>query len=161
MTFIIILLLILLGIVLLLIEFAIIPGFTIAGIGGIVLLGYSIYLAFSVYGTIAGVATLLFIVIFIPILFYKFFKGRISKNMKLETKISGKAESFDKHKISAGDKGVSLTRLNPIGKVTINDEVCEGKSIGNFIDPGEEIEVVKVLNNQLIVKHINFNGHDD
>ena len=74
MTFLIILLLIVLGVILLLIEFAVIPGVTIAGIGGTILFGYSIYLAFSEYGTWAGILTLLAIVIIVPVLFYRFFK---------------------------------------------------------------------------------------
>lgn len=157
MTLFIIILLILLGVVLLLIEFALIPGVTIAGIGGMILFGYSIYLAFSEYGTWAGIITLLAIVIIVPVLFYKFFKGRFGKKMQLRSTITGKARTIDKHKVKAGDKGVALTRLAPIGKVSVENETYEGKSTGHIIDAGTEIEVIKVLNNQIIVKPININ----
>jgi membrane-bound ClpP family serine protease len=156
MTLLIILLLILLGVILLLIEFVVIPGVTIAGIGGIVLFGYSIYLAFSEYGIWAGVITLLVIVILVPILFYRFFEGKLGKNMQLGSKITGKAINIDRHKVKVGDKGVALTRLTPVGKISVNDEYYEGKSTGHIIDTGTEIEVVKVLNNQIIVKPINI-----
>ena len=49
-----IILLILLGLLLLLIEFAVIPGVTIAGIGGFLLLAASVYIAFKELGTAAG-----------------------------------------------------------------------------------------------------------
>src|SRR5690554_2641294 len=53
-----IILLIFLGLLLLLIEFAVIPGVTIAGIGGFILLGLSVYIAFAEYGTGIGFITL-------------------------------------------------------------------------------------------------------
>jgi membrane-bound ClpP family serine protease len=149
-------LLILLGVILLLIEFAVIPGVTIAGIGGAILFGYSIYLAFSEYGTWAGIITLLVIIVFIPLLFYKFFKGRFGKNMQLGTTITGKVVNVDRQKVKTGDKGIALTRLTPVGKISVNDETYEGKSTGHIIDAGTEIEVIKILNNQIIVKPINI-----
>ena len=54
MTIFAIILLIVLGLVLLLIEFAVIPGITVAGIGGFVLLALSVYIAFSEYGNGIG-----------------------------------------------------------------------------------------------------------
>jgi len=157
MTFLIILLLIILGVILLLIEFAVIPGVTIAGIGGTALFVYSIYLAFSEYGTMAGILTLLAIIILVPVLFYKLFRGRLGKNMQLGSAITGKAVNIDKEKVKPGDKGLTLTRLNPIGKISVDDETYEGKSTGQIIDPGTEIEVIKVLNNQIIVKPVKSN----
>lgn len=44
-----------LGIILLVLEFAVIPVFTIAGVGGIELLGYSVYLVYVHYGTWAEI----------------------------------------------------------------------------------------------------------
>ena len=58
-----IILLIFLGLLLLLIEFAVIPGVTIAGIGGFILLGLSVYIAFSSYGSGVGFLTLTFVLI--------------------------------------------------------------------------------------------------
>jgi len=69
MTIFAIILLIALGLVLLLIEFAVIPGITIAGIGGFLMLGASIYIAFLEYGTGAGFITLTVILIAAPVIF--------------------------------------------------------------------------------------------
>lgn len=154
MTILIILLLIALGILLLLIEFAVIPGVTIAGIGGMALFAYSVYLAFSRFGTLAGIITLLFIIIAVPILFIRFFRGKIGKNMKLESTIKGHVNQVDEKKIAAGDQGVAITRLAPIGKAEVKNETYEAKSTGEFIDEGTPIEIIKVLPNQIIVKPI-------
>ena len=55
MTILIILALIVLGIVMLMLELAVIPGFTVFGVAAIGILGYSVYLAFINYGIWAGI----------------------------------------------------------------------------------------------------------
>jgi membrane-bound ClpP family serine protease len=56
-------------------------------------------------------------------------------------------------KIGVGDSGVTLSRLNPIGQVLINDVEVEGKSFdGEFLDEDTEIEVVKVETYNVLVK---------
>ena len=54
MNFLIIIFLIILGIVLLLIEVTILPGITVAGVGSFLVLVYSVYLAFTDYGSLVG-----------------------------------------------------------------------------------------------------------
>jgi len=154
MTILIILLLIALGIILLLLEFAVIPGFTVFGIGGIALLGYSVYLAFLHYGNMAGILTVIFIITLIPVLFFKFMKSKAGKKMQLDTKITGIVDVLEKEHFKVGDQGKAISRLAPIGKVEINSHIVEGKSTGDFIDDGATIEVVSLQDNKLIVKQI-------
>ena len=154
MTILIILLLIALGIILLLLEFAVIPGFTIAGVGGMALLGYSVYLAFDNYGTLAGIITVLILITIIPILFLKFLKSKAGKKMQLDSKITSVVDVLGKERFKVGDQGKAISRLAPIGKVEINNHIVEGKSTGEFIDDGAAVEVVSLQDNKLIVKHI-------
>ncbi|NCB08795.1 MAG: hypothetical protein EOM73_11585, partial [Bacteroidia bacterium] len=105
MTILAIILFIILGLLLLLIEFAVIPGVTIAGIGGILLLIASIYIAFTSYGTGAGIVTLIFVMLAAPALVYYLFKSRAGKKMILESQIDSKVETFDNLKIAVGDTG--------------------------------------------------------
>jgi membrane-bound ClpP family serine protease len=152
MTILIILFLIFLGVLLLLLEFAVIPGITIAGIGGAILLGASIYLAFDSYGALAGFITLAFVVFIVPVLFFRFFKGRAGKKMILESEISGKVNESETETIRVGDEGITVGRLAPMGKVRIKDQVLEGKSLGGFIDQQVKVRVVEVLKTQIIVE---------
>lgn len=154
MTILIILLLIILGIILLLLEFAVIPGFTVAGVGGIALLGYSVYLTFVHYGTLAGIIVVIFLITLIPVLFFKFLKSKAGKKMQLDTKITGIVDVLEKEHFKIGDQGKAISRLAPIGKVEINHHVVEGKSTGEFIDDGALVEVVSLQDNKLIVKQI-------
>ncbi len=150
-----IVLLILLGLVLLLIEFAVIPGVTIAGIGGFLLLGASVYIAFSDYGTGAGFITLLVVLVAAPLMIYYFFKSRSGKRMILNSKISGKVETINKEKINVGDIGKTIGRLAPTGKVKVSGEIVEAQSTGLFIDHNTEIVVSKILSNKIIVEPFN------
>jgi membrane-bound ClpP family serine protease len=155
MTILIILLLVVLGVVMLLLEFAVIPGFTIFGIGGIAMLGYSVYLAFARYGSWAGIITVIVIVTVVPIIFLKFLKSKAGKKMQLDSKITGKVNVLETEKFKVGDRGKAITRLAVIGKVEFNGIIVEGKSTGDFIEDGSAVEIVAIMNNQLIVKQIN------
>ncbi len=147
-----IILFIVLGLLLLLIEFAVIPGITIAGIGGFILLIGSVYIAFKSYGNVAGFITLAVVLIAAPMMIYYFFKSRSGKKMILESQIDGKVEYIEQGKIVVGDIGKSIGRLAPSGKARINGEVVEAHSTGVFIDHNTEIRVMKILSNKIIVE---------
>lgn len=149
-----IILLIFLGLLLLLIEFAVIPGVTIAGIGGFVLLGLSVYIAFAEYGTGIGFLTLTFVLVASPLLIVYFFKSKSGKKMVLESLIDGKVETVDNEKIHVGDTGKTVGRLAPSGKVKINGEVLEAQSVSGYVDHNTEIKVIKILTNKIIVEPI-------
>ena len=155
MTILIILFLIFLGILLLLIEFTIIPGITIAGVGGFLLLGASVYMAFDTYGVLPGIITLSFVLIIVPILFYKFFKSKSGKKMVLESEITGRVDEIDNNNIHIGDEGMTIGRLAPTGKVKINNQTMEAKAVNGFIDHQVKIKVVEILKTQVIVEPIN------
>lgn len=149
-----IILLILLGLLLLLIEFAVIPGITIAGIGGFVLLGASVYIAFVQYGTGIGFLTLAVVLVLAPLMIYYFFKSKSGKKMILENKISGKVDLVDNKKIAAGDFGKTIGRLAPMGKIKVNGQVVEAQSTGIMIDPKTDVRILKVESNKVIVEPV-------
>lgn len=155
MTALIILFLIFLGVLLLLLEFVVIPGVTIAGIGGVILLGASVYVAFDTYGVIPGIITLAFVLIAVPVLIYRIFKSKTGKKMMLNSEIDGHVDQVDEQVIHVGDEGITIGRLAPTGKVRINNLSMEAKSAVGFVDPQVKIKVVEVLKTQVIVEPIN------
>lgn len=150
-----IILLICLGLLLLLIEFAVIPGVTIAGIGGFVLLAASVYIAFVEYGSGIGFLTLAFVIIASPVLIYSLFQSKTGKKMVLESLIDSKVETTVSDKIHVGDSGKTIGRLAPSGKAKVNGEVVEAVSTGGFVDHNTEIKVLKILSNKIIVEPVN------
>ena len=150
-----IILLIILGLLLLLIEFAVIPGVTIAGIGGFILLAGSVFIAFKEYGPATGYLTLSFVLVASPLMLYYFFKSSAGKKMVLDSMIDSKVENINIEKIKVGDTGKTIGRLAPSGKVRVNGETVEAQSTGSFIDHNTEIVVLKILTNKIIVEPVN------
>ncbi|MDO8929288.1 MAG: NfeD family protein [Bacteroidota bacterium] len=155
MNILIILFLIFLGIVLLLIEFTILPGITIAGVGGFLLFAYSVYLAFTSYGTLVGFLTLGFVMIAAPAIVVFFFKGKTGKKLVLDAIITGVANQID-DKIKVGDIGITIGRLAPMGKIKVNNEVVEVKSTGSFVDPGEKVRIIEIEKSLITVEPLNL-----
>jgi membrane-bound ClpP family serine protease len=154
MTILVIIFLVILGLFLLLLEFAVIPGVTIAGIGGVIMLIGSVYLGFSRFGTLGGMITLMAILVTGPFMFYYFFRSKAGRKLVLDTNIEGRVEQFDASKIGVGDQGITLGRLAPSGKVKVGTQTMEARSTGAFIDPNQPVRVVKILSNTIIVELI-------
>jgi len=150
-----IILLICLGLILLLIEFAVIPGITIAGIGGFILLGISVYIAFIEFGTGIGFLTLAFVLFASPLMIYYLFQSKTGQKLMLETLIDSKVETSINEKIHIGDTGKTIGRLAPSGRVKVQGEVVDALSTGGFIDHNSEVKVIKILSNKIIVEPIN------
>jgi membrane-bound ClpP family serine protease len=141
-----------LGILLVLIEIFLIPGITVVAIAGGLFAVGGIYYAFSHMGVVGGFVAMILTLLVIGIAFIYLVKSKALDTIALKTDIDSTVASKEFLSISEGDKGISLSRLNPIGKVRVNNIVIEGKSLGDFIDENTEIEVVKVSPTQLIVK---------
>jgi len=156
MNFLIIVFLVILGIVLLLIEVTILPGITVAGVGSFLVLVYSVYLAFTTYGSLVGFLTLAFVLIVSPLLVYYFFKGKAGKSMVLNTVISGVANEINPEKVNIGDIGVTIGRLAPMGKIKVNDEVIEVRSTGAFVNPGEKVRIIHIEKSLITVEPLNI-----
>jgi len=146
--------LILLGIVLFLIEFLLVPGITVAGIGGAILMVGGVIMAYHYHGTSAGNYTLIGTAVASFITIYFVLKSKTWDRIMLKTTIEGKVNVVEKEMVNVkvGDVGETVTRLNPMGKVLVNGEYFEGKSEDSFIDQRSKIEVIKVMRNKIIVK---------
>ncbi len=148
--------LIILGIVLLLVEFLIVPGITIAGIGGFLCMSAGIFAAYYGHGSQVGnitlVATLCIVILSIGLVL----KSRTWKKVMLDSNISSNVGDV-KHDsvLKVGDQGKAITRLAPIGKAMFKDKVVEAKSITGFVDENTEIEIVKIQNTNVVVKPLN------
>jgi len=153
-----IILLIILGISLILLEFLVIPGTTISAIGGFLLLGSGVYLSYNLYGNYIGNITVVVTGIAVVIAFIYALRSGTWRKAMLKAEIKGVANTFDIDKINIGDKGITISRLAPMGKVLVNNILVEAKSINDFINQQTEIEVVQIEQNKLIVKtYINNN----
>ena len=154
MTFdlIIIALVILLGIIFLLLEIVLLPGMTVSGIAGFIFLVGGITYAYMYMGPVAGNLSLAISGLLLAGSFIYFIKSKSLRRISLTTNIDSKVDTSDLLKINIGDEGVTQSRLNPIGKVLINNLIVEAKSInGEMIDEDTEVVVNKVEWSNILV----------
>lgn len=146
--------LIIAGIVFMLIEMLLIPGVGVAGIFSLAAMAAASWYSFEFISPAAGwwvaVALLVMLVVMVFIILRKKTWKRFELNDELTSKVN-----LEPEKLSVGDRGVSVTRLAPIGNARFESISCEVKSYNNqMMDPGIAIEVVAVENNQVLVKPI-------
>jgi membrane-bound ClpP family serine protease len=149
-----IIVLIVIGISLMVVEVVVLPGITVAGIGGVVLIGCGVFLTFKWFGNTAGMYALigtgiLFIIFMIYVL-----RAKTWDRLSLHSEIDSRVNVVDINDIKTGDKGMTVSRLAPIGKILIHDKIMEGKSEFGLIDENREIEVVHVNESTVIVQEI-------
>lgn len=150
-----VIILILLGILLFVIEFLLVPGVTIAGIGGLVLTVFGVYKAFNDFGASTGVWVLIGTLLASVFVIVMSLRARTWNRLMLKTEIDGTVDSAPiEDQIKEGDKGTTLTRLAPMGKIVVNEIVREAKSTEGFVDEHTDIEVVSVEGTRISVKPV-------
>jgi membrane-bound serine protease (ClpP class) len=154
------------GIVLILLEIFVIPGFGIAGISGIVLIATGLVFALldndwfsfkqveipdvtrSILTVLSGI-----LLSFLAILYLS---SRIGENgmfrkiaLTADLETSGSVDLNDNQLV--GQTGIAMTDLRPSGKIMIRNEVYDAISNRGFIERETEVLVVKFENMQLYV----------
>lgn len=72
---------------------------------------------------------------------------KISLRAEIKSTVEGKDTN-----IKVGDRGVSLSRLAPIGNAEINGKITEVKSIRGFVDADTDIEVIAADKQEILVR---------
>lgn len=146
--------LLLLGILLILLEIVFVPGTTIVGVGGLILLSIGIFLAYDHLGNRAGHIALTSSIAVVFLALVVLLKGETWKKMALDTNVEGRSSEQMDSLIAIGEKGKTIGRLNPIGKAMFGDQILEVTTAGEFADEGETVVVTKVEQNRVTVKVI-------
>lgn len=142
---------ILVGILLMLLDFLVIPGGFVAIFGVLCIIG-GIVAAFVGYGTTAGFLTLLGTAIVILISFVLMMRSKTWRKLQLKTEIDGRMNEVDPQKVQVGMVGRAVSRLAPMGTGMFGDELVEVSSVQDFIEENTEIEIIKIEANKIIVK---------
>ena len=152
MTLTIIIILISLGLVFVLLEIFVLPGTAVLGLIGLGLMATGVWSTYDNFGIKAGHYTLIGVAFFSALSLYYALKSHTWEKLMLNAKIKGKVNTFDENMIGVGDTGITVSRLAPMGKASINDNYCEVKTVADFIDENTEITVIKVDGNNIFVK---------
>lgn len=159
-----------LGVVLLALEVFVIPGFGVAGFGGITLiiigltLGMIDNIVFEFDFTTALNAILkafFTVVVSITISFVlsiylskKLFTSQLFPDLALQTvqiDTDGYVGVNTEYKSLVGKNGIAHTVLRPSGRVEVDGEIYDAKSLYGYIDRGEQVTVIRFETGQLYV----------
>ncbi len=158
------------GLILLLIELFIIPGFGATGVTGIILIVLALILSMqnfiipkfnwewniffknilSIFFSFMG--SIIFMIVlsrFLPKL--KLF-GQIALNTVQSASEGFTVQPEDVKNKYLGKKGITKTVLRPSGKAEIEGEVIEVETIGEYLEKGINVEVVDVSGNRIVVR---------
>jgi len=172
------LLLFLAGLILLIVEVFLIPGFGVAGITGLIFMTAGLILSrqsfflpstdwqwdifirnvIMVFGTLAGS----FIVMAVLMMFFP--RIRLFRRLILETPASKDAvpipESSPSGQLPAsgnrliGLQGTCLTKLRPAGKIRLGDDVLSVVTDGRWVQPGAAVRIISVEGNRIVVEEM-------
>ena len=150
-----------LGLILLMLEFFVIPGFGFAGISGIILVFGGLYysmiseIPYLTDYTAAAVSLCVVIIlaVFLTVLSYRtlvntktFRKLTLQDDPRTDMNLEVETDSS-----LIGMKGISLTVLRPSGKVEIDGIWYQALSKGNYIEKNKKVVVEEIESNNIIV----------
>lgn len=137
------------------IEFFLIPGTTVVGIIGGLLIIFGISMSYTHHGVVVGNYTFLSAGIVSILLLILGFRAIISQRFSLTDSVQERVNKFEHEHINPGDEGETFNYLRPNGKALINGEKVEVYSVGAYIKRGEKIKVVRISGNKIFVKKVN------
>ena len=144
--------LIIIGLLLLFAEILLSPGVGFAGILGLVSLGGSCFYAFNqMGGTVGAIVTAVNVALVVGLSIYVL-RAKTWKRLSLDTNIDSKAVADTG--LAVGDRGVTVSRLAPMGSVRFDTELVEVKALEGFVDPEVEVEVVLMEDGKIYVKPV-------
>lgn len=161
------------GVVLIAIEIFAIPGFGVAGFTGIALLiaGLTLSMVDNVvfeFDTVTAlnavlkaffivISSLLLSLLFSIMLSKQLFAGKRIRGLALDT-IQDAAEGYVgvdmMQKTLVGKTGTAQTILRPAGKVIVDDEIYDAKSLTGWIDKGMAVKILRYEAGQLYVSKV-------
>jgi len=149
----------LLGAIAFLLEVFVFPGFGVAGIVGVILVGWGVLLI-AVDVTQATAALVLAVVATI-IIFIVGLRMMSRYNMWYKLTLQNKQHKNEGYvapapelSLFAGKEGIALTPLRPAGSAEIDGHRLDVVTEGEFIHTGTQVKVIKVEGTRIVVKEI-------
>jgi membrane-bound serine protease (ClpP class) len=139
------------GLLLLFTEVAVVPGFGVAGVLGVLALGAGAVAAWTELGPFWGGITAGGSVVVSAIMLYWLPKSRAGRRMVLEHSQAAALAQEDRSSL-VGRRGVTVTPLRPIGRVRFAKDEVDVMTEGEYVDSGQEVEVMSVEGPRVIVR---------
>lgn len=145
------LILVLTGLFLLFLEVAVIPGFGLVGLAGIISYGAGIALVWSHYGTLWGLLSIMVSVPVFVLAFWLFMKTELSQRLIQKEEIKGDSSSVPQMTHLLGTRGTAVTPLRPAGIALIEGKRYDVVTDGDFVEKGAWVTVSRLTTNSIVV----------
>ena len=132
----------LLGIILLTLEIVALPG-GIAGIFGVLLIGFGVWQTYALFGSNVGTIVLLCAIALCVLLMVIFLKRKTWSRFSLNEESDSKVNQLEPT-VKVGARGTTISRLAPTGKALFDGQQVEVHAVNKFIDPDHPVEVVAI-----------------
>lgn len=144
--------LVLLGVFFLVVELMLLPGVTIGTILSLVSYAVAVYMGFERFGLAGGAVTLAAVVAVSIATIVVSLRAKTWRKLSLKQKIESSSMETPSDTVKIGQHGITVSRLSPMGKVSIDGRIYEAKSIDAYVDQRSEVEVVGFENFTVVVK---------
>ncbi len=143
------------GLALVVAEIIFVPGTTLVGVLGFGFLILGAGLSFRYFGSETGWIIVGCTAVASGAILYYSFSANVWGKFSLKSSSSSKVNEGEMDEVKVGAEGQTLSALRPIGKAELNNKTFEVKTLGEYLDSGKKIRVIKILMNQIIVEPIN------
>jgi membrane-bound serine protease (ClpP class) len=140
-----------LGLVLLFVEVAIIPGFGVSGALGLLALAAGAIAAWTELGPLWGGVIGGVSVVAAGAMLYWLPKSRLGRKMVLEHSQAEAISQEDRSEL-VGRRGITVTPLRPIGRVRFGSDEVDVMTEGEYVESNQEVEVMTVEGPRVVVR---------
>ena len=143
------------ALLLLLVELFVIPGSSLAAFLSAVCLVWAVAYAFVNISAMAGIITLVIALILGFFVLSVFMRSKTLDKVALKEDVAATVDRSAAEQVQVGDKGHAITRLALIGNANINGHVVEVRSADGFLNEKTPVEVIRITDNEIVVKETN------
>lgn len=150
-----IVILFIIGLILILAEIFIIPGFGVAGIGGITAVLASLFFVFPNPSIAINVllAVVLFTIVIAIFIFKNFATSQFWNRISLSSNAQNYYSSTSKNEL-LNQKAKTTSKLRPAGTIEIEGKRIDAVTEGGFIEKNKKVEVISVSGSRVVVREI-------
>jgi membrane-bound ClpP family serine protease len=147
--------LIVFGLALVIVEIIFVPGTTLVGVLGFVFTLVGVGLSFNYFGSETGWITVGCTGVASGALLYYSFSSNVWGRFSLKTSNNARVNEGEFDQLQVGAEGKTISALRPVGKAELNNKTFEVKTLGEYLEAGKPVRIIKIISNQIIVEPIN------
>lgn len=139
------------GLLLLLVEIAVVPGFGVAGVLGLLALVAGASAAWSELGPFWGAVAGFVSLICAGAMLYIVPKSKAGQRMILQHNQADAVSQRDRSAL-IGRRGITVTPLRPSGRARFGQDEVDVETEGEYVEPDREVEVMSVEGARVVVR---------